>query len=323
MALRIYSTESYAGLRDAVCFFGRFEPGRIETQVFPDGERYQRILTPPEGHEAVLLAGATSDEETAQIFDLATGLVENGAARLILLLPYFAYSTMDRAGEPGEIVTAKTRASLFSAIPRAARGNRVLVLDPHSDGLPHYFAPGLGATAIGIESLVERIARRVGNHGFVLASADAGRAKWVQRIARHMDVPAAFVHKRRLGPDRTEVVALVADVRGKTVVICDDMIRTGASMLGAAQAYRDAGAARVFAIATHGVLPGDALARLEFSGLIEQLFTTDSHPRATALAGRFLRIESVAALLTESLSAEVALEDSHSSRFHATQLLHD
>lgn len=302
----VFSSEPYTPLRDAVCRCGGFERGRLEQEDFPDGEHYQRVVTSVRDRDVVLLAGAISDEQTARIFDLATGLIECGAGRLTLLLPYFAYSTMDRADKPGEVVTAKTRASLLSAIPRAARGCRVAILEPHSDGLPHYFAPGLGAAGIGVVPLVERICRRLGRGDFVLASTDAGRAKWVQGTARMMGVPAAFVHKRRLGPDRTEVVALLADVRGRHVIIYDDMIRSGASMLGAARAYHEAGASAISAIATHGVFPSDSLACLESSGLFDRLVSTDSHPRAAALAGGFLSVESVAPLLAEYLSAAAA-----------------
>jgi ribose-phosphate pyrophosphokinase len=302
----IFATEAYTGLREAMCRLGGFEAGDLETAVFPDGERYHRLAMPVDDRDVVLVAGATSDEQTALIFDIASGLVEWGAARLTLLIPYFAYATMDRAGKAGEVVTAKTRAALLSALPRAGRGNRVAILDPHSEGLPYYFAPGLAAAEISAEPLMAGVARRLGGAEFVLASTDAGRAKWVQRVARRLGVPAALAHKRRLGPDRTEVVALLADVKGRNVVIYDDMVRSGASMLGAARAYREAGAARISAITTHGVFPGDALARLQNSGLFDRVVATDSHPRAPALAGDFLTIESVAPLLTEFLRPAAA-----------------
>ena len=117
------------------------------------------------------------------------------------------------------------------------------------------------------------------------------------------DSNAAFVYKRRHGDGRTEVTAVNACVEGQNVVIYDDMIRSGGSLIGAARAYREAGAARIWAVATHGVLPGDALARLRESGLFERVVCTDSHPRARALACDFLRVESVAPIFAEQLLA--------------------
>jgi ribose-phosphate pyrophosphokinase len=306
MSRLVFSTEPYAHLRDAICRSEGFEEGRIESEVFPDGEHYQRILTPVDGRNAVLVAGTVNDEQTPLIFDLATGLVEYGAERLTLVLPYFAYSTMDRAGKSGEVVTAKTRASLLSAIPPAAKGNLVVMLDPHSEGLRHYFDAGVRTAEIPVRPFVARVARSLGGSDFVRASTDLGRAKFVQSLARELGVPAAVIVKRRVAADRTEVVSMLADVKGRHVVIYDDMIRSGASMLGAARAYRDAGAARISAIVTHGVFPGDSLEKLRSSGLFERMIATDSHPRAATLAGGFLRIEPIAPLIAGFLAATPA-----------------
>ncbi|MFT3693556.1 MAG: phosphoribosyltransferase family protein [Kofleriaceae bacterium] len=92
-----------------------------------------------------------------------------------------------------------------------------------------------------------------------------------------------------------------AQVNGKNVVIYDDMIRTGGSLINAAQAYRDAGATKIAAVATHGLFPGDSLARIQATNLFEQVATTDSHPRAVSLRSRYLQVDSTASLLAEHL----------------------
>ena len=164
------------------------------------------------------------------------------------------------------------------------------------------------ALALPIEGwLVPFVRRLAEGQDVVLGSVDVGRAKWVERMASRLGVSAAFAHKRRLGPDRTEVVALLADVKDRHVILMDDMIRSGSSMLGAAAAYRAAGARRVSAYATHGVLPGDALARLEASGLLTHLTTTDSHPSALRQAGAFLEVLTIAPWLAAHLG------DAHST----------
>src|SRR5262249_53671924 len=100
-----------------------------------------------------------------------------------------------------------------------------------------------------------------------------------------------------------EVTGVSAQVAGKRVVIYDDMIRTGGSLVDAAAAYRAAGAVAIDAIATHGLFPGDSLAKIRASGLLGTIVVTDSHPRATALAGEFLRVQSIAGLLIQHLSS--------------------
>jgi ribose-phosphate pyrophosphokinase len=120
----------------------------------------------------------------------------------------------------------------------------------------------------------------VAGESFVLGSTDAGRAKWVESLANDLRVPAAFVFKRRISGEKTEVTAVSTSLRGETVVIYDDMIRTGSSLMNAARAYREAGAGRMIAIATHGVFPDDAALRIREAGLFDAIAVTDSHPNA-------------------------------------------
>jgi ribose-phosphate pyrophosphokinase len=318
--LLVFASEPYAYLCVAVCSAGGpevFEQGLVEVRIFPDGERYRRVGTSVRGRDVALIAGTISDEQTAAVFDMACGLVEGGARSLTLIVPYFGYSTMDRADKPGEVVTAKTRAALLSSIPPAAGGNTVVLIDPHSEGLAYYFDSGVRTAEIPVRGLIGRLARARGGEGFVLASTDLGRAKFVQSLARELEVPAAVIFKRRVSADRTEVVSMLAEVKGKQVVIYDDMIRSGASMLGAARAYRDAGAARISAITTHGVFPGDSLEKLRSSGLIERLISTDTHPRAAALADRFLSVEPIAPVIAEFLTATARSRTPAPSGTHA------
>jgi ribose-phosphate pyrophosphokinase len=145
--------------------------------------------------------------------------------------------------------------------------------------------------------------RRVGGEEFVLGATDAGRAKWVESLANDLGVEGAFIFKRRHEDGTTEAASMNADVRGRTVVIYDDMVRTGGSLIGAARAYLDAGAMSTAAVATHGVFPGDALRRLADSGLFTHIVCTDSHPRAHELADQpEIEVVSIAGLLADFLA---------------------
>jgi ribose-phosphate pyrophosphokinase len=272
------------------------KPGRIERDTFPDGERHLRVLDEVNDRDVVLAGGTVSDAATLELYDLANAVVENGAATLTLIVPWFGYSTAERAGAPGEAVMAKTRARLLSSIPPAKLGNSILLLDLHTDGIPHYFEGALHTVHVHATPLIEALARELGGESFVVGSTDAGRAKWVESLAYDLGVPAAFVYKKRLSPTSTAVSAVTMNFNGETVVIYDDMIRSGSSMLNAARAYRDAGAGRIVAIATHGVFPGDALPRLVDSGLFSHIACTDSHVNAPRLASGKLSVKSVAPL---------------------------
>ena len=303
----VLATSSYHYLADDLCRAGSLAAGRIELKLFPDGERYLRVQDDVANRDVVLVGGTISDEATLELYDLACSVVKDGARRLTLVIPYFGYSTMERAVRPGEVVTAKTRARLLSAVPIAPFGNRALLLDLHSEGIPHYFEGGISAIHVYGKSLVSRAARSLtgSSHDFVLASTDAGRAKWVESLANLMGVPASFVYKRRLDGEHTEVTGVSAQVEGRDVVVYDDMIRTGGSLLQAAESYRKAGARRLFAVTTHALLPGASLERIEQSGLFVAMACTDSHPRARELASPYLAVEPVAPLFLPYLASPV------------------
>ena len=300
----LFATRSYQYLAGEMLQLGEFIEGLVEVKQFPDGERYQRLLTSPRGRSCVIIGGTISDEATLELYDLSCTIARYGTNSLTIIIPYFGGSTMDRAKKPGEVVTAKTRAKLISSIPSAMLGNRVVLIDLHTEGIPHYFEGTVRPAHLYAKAAVMQAARRLGGDNFVLASADAGRAKWVQSLANELGVEAAFVIKRRLTPAETEVSATAARVDGRVVVIYDDMIRTGSSLIGAARAYLDAGAASVWAIATHGVFPGDALKQLRNSGVLKGIVCTNTHPRALELQNDFLQVESVASLLVNYLRDE-------------------
>src|SRR6478672_5926267 len=103
----LFSTAAYDYLANAIAAAGGWERGVLERQTFPDGENYRRICTDPADRDVILVGGTCDDASTLEIYDLACGLVSYGAYRMRLVIPYYGYSTMERASKPGEIVTAK------------------------------------------------------------------------------------------------------------------------------------------------------------------------------------------------------------------------
>ena len=299
----VFSTSASTYLADAIATEGGWERGVITRKTVPDGEHYRRIDTDPADRDVIFVGGTIDDESAIELYDLACGLVMYGAYRMRMVIPYYGYSTMERSAKPGEIVTAKTRARLISSIPMASRGTQVFLLDLHVGGLAHYFEGGIRPIHVYGKKLTTAAARRLAGNDFVLASTDAGRAKWIESLAKDLHVDAAFVDKRRTSGTETEITGVSANVAGRRVVIYDDMIRTGGSLCAAAEVYKDAGAVSIDAIATHGVFPGDSLTKIRNRGLLGRVVTTDSHPRAVSLASEFLEVDSTAALLTEHLKS--------------------
>jgi len=298
--ISVFSIQAYKELGDRLCRLGGWQRGEVEVEQFPDGERYQRVLSPVMGRTVILLGGTCDDHCTLELFDLANQLA-NEARSLTLVIPYFGYSTMERSVLPGEIVTAKARARLLSSIPQADLGNHLVFVDLHASGIPHYLEGGCRHVHLYAKEVIKEMCRGLCGDDFVLASTDSGRAAWVESLANEMGVGMSFVFKQRLSGAETQVKAVQAMVEGRKVIIYDDMIRTGGSLLSAARAYLDSGAQEVHAVASHGIFPAEALQKIEKSGVIRTLAVTDTHPRARQLEGHFLKVHSVAPLLVEHL----------------------
>lgn len=295
----IFSTRSYRYLLDRMMAHHPLEVGEVEVKTFPDGERYQRIVTQVSERNVILVAGTYTDADTLEMYDLACSIVKHGASELTIIVPYFAYSTMERSIKPGEVVTAKTRARLFSAIPMASKSNRLVLMDLHAAGIAYYFEGSIVPQQLYAKKVILETCRRWGGDNFILASTDAGRAKWVESLANDLGVEAAFVFKRRIDGATTEFRAMSAHVEGAKVIIYDDMIRTGGSLISAAKAYKDAGASSISAIATHGILPPGALDRLLDTGLFDQIAVTDTHPGTQTIDHPKVEVLSVSGILSE------------------------
>lgn len=303
----VYHLPAYKAFAERICEKNSFDSGVFEHEVFPDGEQYHRIVSACADRDVVLVGSTWNDADTLAMYDLACGLVASGARTIILAIPYYGYSTMERAVRSGEVVKAKTRARLLSSIPQPQRGMRVLLMDLHADGIPHYFEGAARAVHLYAKPVITAAVAELGGPDCVLGSTDAGRAKWVESLAVDMGITPAFVYKQRINGTQTRVTGVNADVKGRNVVIYDDMIRTGGSLLRAAEAYKAAGAATVSAVTTHLVCPGNSLAKIAEAGLLQRIIGTDTHPRAwhlaeTAPAG-FLEVRTVAQVFGDYLAA--------------------
>lgn len=337
----LFSSVGYDYMAREMLATGLFEEGKLARSMdkngaplpaevpFPDGERYLRLLSDVEGRCVVIVAGTVDDRETMDLFDLIHKMVEAGADEIRVAVPFYGYATMERAVKPGEAVKAKTRALLISALLKGVAKSSVFLVDLHSEGTQHYFEYGIkthhvyGKPVIiqAVKDILEKDFAK--KHGlkrltraqklealktpFVFASTDTGRVKWVDSLSKdmvHLGMKAepAFIIKRRISGEETEVQDISADVEGKLVIIYDDMVRTGGSLIKAARAYLDRGALAVVAVLTHCVLPGSSKEKLSASGVLQGVVVTNSHPRANLLADDFLSVYSISELLAQAVS---------------------
>ena len=297
----IFTTQRYKYLGDKLLQSTGFKEGFFSSSTFPDGEYYHKLLTDVEGKKAVLVGGTIDDKETLELFDKACGLIQYGVDSLTIVIPFFGYSTMERAANAGDVVMAKNRALLLSAIPSGGLTNRIAMLDLHTEGLPYYFTTNWRPVHLYCKSVIIQAATQLYGRDFILASTDSGRAKWVESLANDMEVKAAFVYKKRLSGENTQITGINADVEGCKVIIYDDMIRTGGSLIKAAKSYKAAGAEEISVIATHGIFTPGSFENLKNSGLFANIICTDTHPNVFKIHDENFHIHSVAPVISDWL----------------------
>ncbi len=305
----VFASEGYVYLEEKlVSLLPGAEHGTAEKKVFPDGEIYHRIVSDVQDKNIIFVVDTTTEQAVLNGYDVACAMVKYGAESLTLVIPYFAYSTMERAIKQGEVVKAKTRARLFSNIPQAHRGNHIILIDLHAEGIPHYFENDVICTHLYAKPVVIQAIREFGGEDFILASTDAGRAKWVESLASEVQVPSAFVYKTRLSGSETKITGINASVQGKTVVIYDDMIRTGGSLINAATAYLEHGAKEIYAVATHLVLPEGSLEKIQQSNTIKKIAGTNTHPNSQKyIASDFIKVHDISSIVATAIHKKIKI----------------
>lgn len=303
--INILSSQKYEYLKRNILKQGAcFDDVEIETETFPDGEHYWKIVNPEQlRHKpAVYIAGTVDDESIFELYNVAATLVREQCSSLHIVIPYFGYSTMERAVKEGEVVTAKNIANLISSIPQAPLGNFVYMMDLHSLGTQYYFENTIHPVHLTSWSVIKNMISQFGQD-VVLASTDMGRAKWIEKMGNELHLETAYIMKKRISGSKTEVVALNAEVKDKNIVIFDDMIRSGTSLIHAAEAYKNAGAKDVYVITVHGIFVSGALQKLKSCGYIKKILCTNTHLNAHQIQDDFVKVYDISTVITERIKS--------------------
>jgi ribose-phosphate pyrophosphokinase len=270
-------------------------------QQFADGEQYHAFPRSVAGKDLIII-GATHDSSAHQeLLDLIQGGIYYNASSVNVVIPYLGYSTMERA-KPGsnEIPKGITRTrQIFRARP-----NFVAFVDLHSEAVLHAHGGDISTTHIWTDSLVIKKIQESGLRDYVLVSPDYGFSKRVARLAGKLDCPHTAADKDRYDKDKTIISQVSSVVKGKNVIICDDMIRTGGSILQTAERCLQAGAKDVAVMATHLVMAGQARKRFENSS-VSKVIGSDTYPGRES--DDLFDIYSVAPLLAKVLGKHLKL----------------
>lgn len=304
--INLLASKNYEYLKQNILKLGKdFVNVLVDSMDFPDGEHYWKIEDSHKiaGKPAVYIGGTINDAAIFEAYNMACTLVREGCSSLHLVIPYFGYSTMERAVKDGEVVTAKNIARLFSSVPLSSQGNHIYMMDLHSLGTQYYFEGNLHPVHLTAQSVVDKMIADIKSQtdNVVLASADMGRAKWIEKMSNRLNLPSAYIMKKRISGAETLVEALNADVMNCNVVIFDDMIRSGSSIINAARAYKANGAKDVYVACVHGVFVDGALDRLKDCKLIKSVYCTNTHTKTQEIRDDFLRVYDVSDVIVDGL----------------------
>jgi len=235
----------------------------LESKKFPDGESYVRIEGDVAGRE-VVLAQSLAPPQNDSIWELLLimeALSENRARKIVLYIPYMAYSRQDRAFIVGEPVSVKALLQILSFMG----GSSLVTIDIHKEKSLIYFR-GKAYNVIPEESLSAKILSVVRDP--LVVAPDAGAQKRASSIARRLGAPLAVLSKKRdLKTGEVEVSAEGIEVEGRSAVIVDDILSTGGTVAKAASLLRSSGAKEVYVAVSHALMVGEAQSRLRSAGV--------------------------------------------------------
>jgi ribose-phosphate pyrophosphokinase len=274
--LMIVSGEGYPELAERIADRLDMDLSRVELVKFPGGELYARYLESVRGADMFIVQslGEPVNENLMQLLIMIDAAKRASAKRIVAVLPWYAYSRQDRKTKPREPITARLVANMI----QAAGAERVMTMDLHTGQIEGYFTfpvDHLTAMHTFVDYFVDQNFKDA--EDAVVVAPDTGEVKVAKQLAGHLGLPWAIVNKMRDRPDRSEVTHVIGDVAGKRVIMIDDIIATGGTLVNAAARLVEDGATEVRAAATHGEFSGGAYRRIEDS-LIKEVVVTDTLP---------------------------------------------
>ncbi len=305
--MALYSGRTHPVLAEQVAKFLEVKLGESNIVEFANGELRPRFGESIRGGDVFVMQthcaadGRSINDSIMEQLIMIDTAYRASAKRVTAVCPFYGYARQDRKAEGREPITAKLIADMF----KAAGSKRMVSIDLHSGQIQGFFdGPVDHLTAMPV---LEAYLRKNIRDGVVIVSPDAGRVKVAERFAQHlvdMDADVAFVNKRR--PKNTANVAVakevIGDVEGRLCVLVDDMIDTAGTIVSASELLMECGAKEVWAMATHGVLSGPAIERLEKSP-ITRVVLTDTLPLPAEKRIAKIEVLSVAKILADALSA--------------------
>ncbi|MGB9765257.1 MAG: ribose-phosphate pyrophosphokinase [Candidatus Saccharicenans sp.] len=295
--MKVFSGSSNPELAEKIARYLKIDLGRCVLERFADGEIHFYIDENVRGEDVFVIQSGSYDANfhLMELFVMLDAFKRASAGRITAVMPYFAYARQDWKDRPRVPISARLMADLLET----AGANRVLTMDLHSPQIQGFFS--IPVDNLMAAPVIAAHIRTLDLKNLTIVSPDAGGVGRARVFAKRLEAKLAIIDKRRPAPNVAQVLNVIGDVRDQDVVIFDDMVDTAGTLTLGVKALKREGARQVLAACTHPVLSGEAVERIEKSGL-EKVFVTDTIPlKEKARQSQKFQVLSVAELFGEAI----------------------
>jgi ribose-phosphate pyrophosphokinase len=271
--LKIFSGSGNPELAKAVCKYLEIPLGGAKIERFADGEKVIRVEDDVRGRDCFVMQSTCKpvDEHLVELLIYLDCLRRASAKRITAVVPYFGYARQDRKDEGRVPITAKLVANLITT----AGADRVLAIDLHAPQVQGFF--DIPVDHLAGELVLSKYFKDKKISNLTVVSPDVGNMKIASRYADRLSGELAIVHKKRVSGSEAIAQEIIGDVKGRNIVMCDDIIATAGTVCSAVRLVKDRGAEKIYVGATHGIFAGQALERLK-EAPIDEIVVTDTIP---------------------------------------------
>ncbi len=294
--LMVFSGRSNPALGKEIAKHLGVELGRVEIATFSNGEIYIRYLESVRGADAFVvqtLADSVNDH-LMELLIMIDALKRASAHKIFAVIPHYGYARQDKKAAAREPITAKLVADLLMT----AGINRMVTVDLHAGQIQGFFNVPVDHL-MGLPLLAGYFKKKK-IKDLVVVSPDVGRVKMAKRYADTLGASLAILHKTRPVRNVAEITHIIGDIKGRPCLVIDDMVDTAGTLVSGAQALVEHGATEIYAGATHPVLSGPAVERIEKS-VIKELVTTNTIPISEEKMISKFKVLSIAKLLSQAI----------------------
>ena len=304
--IKVFCGNANQPLAAEICQMMGTKLGESEVKSFADGEVSVSLYETVRGSDVFVVQSTCKpvNDNLMELLVMIDALRRASAGRITAVIPYFGYARQDRKAKARDPISAKLVANMITA----AGADRVLTMDLHASQIQSFFDIPvdnlLGNPIFGAKKFGDKC------EDMMVVSPDVGSVARARAFAQKLHMQLAIVDKRRQKANQCEVMNVIGDVKGKDCILFDDMVDTAGSLCNAAKAIVEVGGAnKVYACASHGVLSGPAIDRLESSNIEELalLDTIPAHPEAVRARIKYLSVASMFSEAIERTYQEVSI----------------